>query len=305
MPVAGDPKFIGYTRKTLEELLGRKRYGLAFQLAKQMDQLGDEALSDEILTTILAKASAEERNGLTLVCVNFLEQRKNFVQADRLLVKVLQDKKLAEHPDLWRWRAELTQSYGQTATAITCLEKALDLEYADLPELVNLESIRADYRRLLNHYQKIAEATASLEKTAPKAFLAKVIRTTDRWRLIDADASEPCQLAGKILHTLGERELAWDYWTTPIDMHPAESKPWLDLAETMKSEGDLDRADRAFGLAFEAELTNPEILWRRAQNLVRMGQTDRARQLYRRIADGDWQERFSATVEQARGLAGG
>jgi len=138
-----------------------------------------------------------------------------------------------------------------------------------------------------------------------RAFLAKVIRTTDRWRLIDAEASEPCQLAGKILHTLGERELAWDYWTTPIDLHPAESKPWLDLAETMKSEGDLDRADRAFGLAFEAEQTNPEILWKQAQNLVRMGQTDRARQLYRQIADGDWQERFSATIEQARGLAAG
>src|SRR5262249_51182521 len=95
MPVADDSKFIGYTRKTLDELLGKKRYGIAFQLAKQMDQLGDEALSDEILTTILAKASAEERNGLTLVCVQFLEQRKNFVQADRLLVKVLEDKKLA------------------------------------------------------------------------------------------------------------------------------------------------------------------------------------------------------------------
>ena len=69
----------------------------------------------------------------------------------------------------------------------------------------------------------------------PKAFLAKVIRTADRWRLIDADGVEPSQLAGKIMHTLGERELAWDYWTTPIDLHPAESKPWLDLAETMRT----------------------------------------------------------------------
>ena len=135
------------------------------------------------------------------------------------------------------------------------------------------------------------------------AFIAKVIRTADRWRLLDADASEPSMLAGKILHTVGERELAWDYWTTPIDLHPAESKPWLDLAETMKSEGDLERADRAFALAFEAEASNPEILWKRAQNQVRMGAPDRARQLYRQIADGDWQERFASTVEQARGLA--
>jgi thioredoxin-like negative regulator of GroEL len=75
------------------------------------------------------------------------------------------------------------------------------------------------------------------------------------------------------------------------------------LAETMKTEGDFEKADRAFGVAFEAEPTNPEILWKRAQNAVRLGQPDRARQLYRQIADGAWQDRFQATVEQARGLA--
>jgi tetratricopeptide (TPR) repeat protein len=241
---------------------------------------------------------------LTLVAVNFLTQKKNFTHADRLLAKLLEDKKLAELPELWRWRSNLAKEAGQTATSIACLEKALELEYADLPEVVNLESIRKDYGTLLGHYQKIAEASASLEKSATKAFLAKVIRTTDRWRLIDPESSQSSILAGKILHTMGERELAWDYWTTPIDLHPAESRPWLELAETMKTEGDLEKADRAFAVAFEAESSNPEILWKRAQNAVRMGQPDRARQLYRQIADSDWQERFQATVEQARGLAG-
>lgn len=319
IPVGEGPRFIAYTRKSLEDLLGKKRYGNAFQLAKQMEQLGDEAMSDEILSTILSKATAEDRAALTLICVNFLSQRKNFVQADRLLVKVLAEKKVrtaedkkkrpnekewAEYPELWRWRAELNKQAGQVATSIECLEKALDLEYADLPEIVNLDSIREDYRTLLTHYQKISEASASLEKSATKVFLAKVIRTADRWRLVDSDASEPSMLAGRILYTMGERDLAWDYWTTPIDLHPAESQPWLQLAETMKSHGDLERADRALAIAFEAEPTNPELLWKRAQNAVRMGQPDRARELYRQIASSDWQERFQATVEQARGLAG-
>ncbi len=303
MPVAGDPMYIGFIRGTLDGLLEKKRHGLAFQLARQMNHLGDEALSEEILTAILAKAAAAERDGLTLACIDYLAERKSFAHADRLLAKALEDKKLAQHSELWRWRAEVTQSYGQTATSVECLEKALDLEYADLPELVNLESIRADYRTLLGHYQRIAEANASLQQQAPKAFLAKVIRTADRWRLLDADAAEPCMLAGKIFHTLGNRDLAWDYWTTPIDLHPAESKPWVDLGETLKTEGDLERADLAFGLAFEAEPTNPEILWKRAQTQVRMGQSDGARRLYRQIADGTWQERFAATVEQAKGLA--
>jgi tetratricopeptide (TPR) repeat protein len=297
-------EFVGFIRNTAAELLQKKRFGLAFQLAAQMDQLGDEALCDEVLAAILAKASDKERNALTLVCVQVQSQRKNFAQADRLLAKLLTDKELAQVPELWRGRSALAKLLGQSAESVRCLEKALDLEYADLPEVVNLESIRTDYRVILEHYQRIAEASALLEKSAPKAFLAKVIRTADRWRLIDPDASEPCKLAGKILQTAGERELAWDYWTTPIDLHPAESKPWLELAETLKAEGDLERADRAFSLGFEAEPTNPEILWKRAQNLARLGQPERARTLYRQIADGTWQERFNATVEQARGLAG-
>jgi tetratricopeptide (TPR) repeat protein len=303
MPIGDGPKFNSFTHTTLDGLLSKKRFGNAFQLSRQMEQLGDEALADEILTTILAKASAAEQNAVTLVGVHFLAERKNFAQADRLLSKVLQDKKLSRHAGLWRWREEIARNFGQSAVALASLETALDLEYHELPELVNLESIRSDYRTLLNHYLKIAEASASLQKSAPKEFLAKVIRIADRWRLIDPDAPEPSQLAGKIFHTLGERELAWDYWTTPIDQHPAESKPWIDLAETMKAEGDLERADRAFGLAFDAEPTNPEILWKRAQNLVRMSEPNRARQLYRQIADGTWQERFAATVEQARSLA--
>jgi tetratricopeptide (TPR) repeat protein len=303
MPIGDGPKFIGFTRKTLDDTLKEKHYGLAFQLAKQMEQLGDEALSDEIFTTILDRASDKERNFLTLVSIQFQAQRQNFVLADRLLQKVLVDKKLAQRSDLWRLRSELTAKLGQTSTSIACMEKALELEYADLPELVNLESIRKDYRSLMNSYQNMANVLGPMPSKSWKGLQVKVMRAADRWRLIDSDSSEPNQLAGKIFHTLGLSDLAWDYWTTPIDLHPAESRPWLELAETLKSAADLDGADRAFAFAFEAEPTNADILWKRSQNCVRMGQADRARQLYRQIADGQWQERFNATVEQARGLA--
>jgi tetratricopeptide (TPR) repeat protein len=166
-----------------------------------------------------------------------------------------------------------------------------------------VEEIRKDYRGLLAEYQKIAESLAALGKDVPSGFAPKVILTADRWRRIDAESPEPSQLAGKIFHSLGLQELAWNYWTCPIDLHPAESKAWLDLANVLVSTNDLDRADRAFAQAVEAEPTNPELLWQRAQNLARMGQGDHARQLYRQIADGTWQDRFRPTVDQARPLA--
>jgi tetratricopeptide (TPR) repeat protein len=303
MPLGAGPRFVGFTRKTLDDLISKKHYGLAFQLAKQLEQLGDDAFSDEILAIILARADDKERNALTLVAIQFFIHRQNFVHADRLVRQLLEDKNLANSSELWHWRCELTKRLGQTASSVACLEKALDLEYADLPELIDLERVRSDYRALLSQYQTLAESLATLKAPMPKELLAKVIRSADRWRLLDGESAEPCMMAGKIFHTLGLDDLAWDYWTTPIDLHPAESKPWLDLAETLKSAGALDRADRAYVLAFEAEPTNPEILWKRAQNLVQQGQGERARELYRRIAEGQWQERFNGTVEQARGLA--
>ena len=59
-------------------------------------------------------------------------------------------------------------------------------------------------------------------------------------------------------------------------------------------------ADRAFRAAFEAEPTNAQVLWDRAENLKQGGQAARARELYRRLAEGSWQPRFDWVRTQAR-----
>src|ERR1051325_5641498 len=101
--------------------------------------------------------------------------RKNYAQAERLLHTLVQDKELAKSPELWRMREACAKQVGQFALALTCLEMALDLEFKEMPELIDLQSVREDYRGLLNHYQKIADAHGVFEKKAPKDFLAKVI----------------------------------------------------------------------------------------------------------------------------------
>jgi cytochrome c-type biogenesis protein CcmH/NrfG len=88
--------------------------------------------------------------------------------------------------------------------------------------------------------------------------------------------------------------------TTPIGQRPGESGPWLELAQTLNHEGDLDLADLAYIAAFDAEPTNAQILWDRAQNLQQAGKTAEARQVFRQIADRQWQPRFNWIKEQAR-----
>jgi Flp pilus assembly protein TadD len=103
-----------------------------------------------------------------------------------------------------------------------------------------------------------------------------------------------------VLQSLGERELAWDYLTTPIALRPGEADPWSGLAQELKRTGELALADRALRAACEAEPTNAQLLWERAQNLRQSGRLKQARALYRRLAEGDWQRRFRGLQDQAR-----
>ena len=61
-----------------------------------------------------------------------------------------------------------------------------------------------------------------------------------------------------------------------------------------------DREDRAYAAAFEAEPTNAQILWDRAENLRRASRATEAKKLYRQLAESKWQPRFSWLKSQAQ-----
>ena len=99
---------------------------------------------------------------------------------------------------------------------------------------------------------------------------------------------------------LGERELAFDYLTTPVGLRPGSSGPWLGLAGALRRQGELKQADEAFASAFAAEPTNAQILWDRAQNLRQAGNAVESKKLLRQLADSTWQPRFQTLAAQAR-----
>ncbi len=99
---------------------------------------------------------------------------------------------------------------------------------------------------------------------------------------------------------LGAVDLAWDYLTTPLASRPNEAAPWLDLAKALREQGHFTLADRAYASAFRAEPTNAQILWDRAQALQENGRREEAHKLFRQIAEGTWDPRFSGLQEHAR-----
>jgi tetratricopeptide (TPR) repeat protein len=220
--------------------------------------------------------------------------------SEPFLGALLAERELAQKPSLWRPAAAIAEQREQPARQLECLEQALALEYRNLPEVINLEDVRRDYRTLLGRYQSLAEAMATLKLPPPPDFAAKVVRTADRWRALDSNSTDACQSAARILQVLGQRELGWDYLTTPIGQRPAEAEPGVELARTLNRQGEPGLADRAYAAAFEAEPTNAQILWDRAAALKQAGRLVEAQKLFRQLAECDWQPRFQGLQSQAR-----
>jgi tetratricopeptide (TPR) repeat protein len=207
---------------------------------------------------------------------------------------------LAKHASLWRFGAKVAARRELADRELECLEQALEREFRQPPAVIDLNQVREEYAKLLNHYQHLADAMVTLKIQPPAGFLARAVRAADRWRALDSDGSAACQAVARVVRKLGEADLCWDYLTTPIALRPNEATPWLDLAGTLSRTGDLDLADRAFAAAYAAEPTNAQILWDRAQNLRQTGKQVEALQLFRQIAQGRWQPRFQGVQTQAR-----
>jgi tetratricopeptide (TPR) repeat protein len=283
--------------------LGKKQRPVILVLARQVWQLGDESRANHLWGLATGGIAEEKvRLAMTLAGFGFLWETGQLAQADQVLQKLLAEEKLARRPELWRLAAQLAQRRGLKARELECLERALDAEYRDLPEVINLEAVRRDYRRLLEHYQTLADSTVALKLTPPPDFLPKVVRAADRWRALDREGVAACQPAADIFQALGERDLGWDYLTTPIGLHPNEAGPWRDLAQSLVRRGDLDLADRAYKAAFEAEPTDAQLLWDRGENLRRASKAAESQAVFRQLADGSWQPRFRWLQQQAKDL---
>ena len=241
----------------------------------------------------LTGVPAERRLETTLVALEYLVPAGEHSRALGILQSLLTDPPFSESSELWRLTAHVSQKAGHLARSIDQLERAAELDYHALTDQYNVPQVRATYSHLVERYQELAQVVAGDSHTSAARDLAtRAIQSVDRWRALDPDVTEACQQAAKLLNTLGQQDLAWDYLTTPLANQPNESTPWLNLARAQRDADHVDLADRAFAAAWEAEPTNAAILWERAQMLELDGRHADARQHYQRLADGPWQPRF-------------
>ncbi len=281
-------------------LIDQQRRTAAVSFAWQCRQLGRSTLAKQLIEQIQSGTSARERIPTTLAVLEYFLHDNQYARAETLLASLLENDEFAKQASLWRLGAKISDNANMLARALAYREQAVDLEFRQLDSTVNLAWLRNEYGQLLADYGKLANAVARPDSQSIDELVSQIVKTADQWRSLDNDPTQACQAAAKIFNRLGQRELAWDYLTTPLALKPNEAAPWRDLAHAMRDDEQFELADRAFAAAFEAEPTNAEILWQHAQMLDRVGKSQRALQLYDQLAGGQWQPRFSWVRTQAQ-----
>jgi tetratricopeptide (TPR) repeat protein len=272
-------------------------------LAWQCYQLGDIAMSDALLDLALANILADEKPYTSIAAIHFLNATSRYDRADAIVRDLLTDADLAKSAGLWRLASQTADNRSDRVRSIECLEKALDIEYARLPEVFDVQPIRTDYGRLLSHYEWLADASKSLAVAPPKDLAVRLVKAADRWRQMDPEAQDVPNRVAAILRKVGGEgtaELAWEYATTPLALKPNESGPWVSLAWSVRQEGNWQLADKCYEMAFAAEPLNAQLLWDRAENLRQQGQLAESQRLLKQLAESDWQPRFNGLKAQAK-----
>ena len=205
-------------------------------------------------------------------------------------------------PGLWRFASKLAEDSGRKRLAAERLERAIQLEFATRPTVINILTVRTDYTELLAKCEELITASTTLELAPPADLAARIIQAADQWRTLDDDDTAACQTASRLLAKLNSKELAWDYLTTPLAENSGESAPWIALARSLGTDTQTDLADMAWTQAFELESTNPEILLEHARLLQTAGRIAPAKLLLKRAVDGTWQPRFAGAVQHCRDL---
>ena len=289
-----------FVRRMADRLIAEDVRQAAIRLARSVHQAGDPVLADEVFSGAMVGVKADQRWATTLAAVEYLWHTDQRARADAELQRLLIDERHAPVAALWRLAAVLADERGMTGRSLACRQRALEIEYDELPDMVELKPIRRQYGALLDRYQELAATVKSLGAEPSQEWIGQVVRTADRWRSLDSDPAPACRAAAGVLADLDASELAWDYLTTAVAGDPETPVAWQPLAKTLRGEGRYELADRAYAWASATEPANAEVLWDRAQALLEAGRGDEAQPLFQQLADGDWDEAYRDVKSQAR-----
>ena len=261
---------------------------------------GDRELADSFFDLAIEDVSLDAKPELGVFAIEYLRHTQDWKRADSFVTRIPITSAPAKTAQFWRTAADIATELKRHDESQRRLELALDIEFAHLPPDISLQPLRADYVALLDRFEGLLKVVDLKNSDVVRDLVSRIVKAGDRWRSLDPATSDACFRTARLLHQLGEKELAWSYWTTPLADQPRSAEQWKSLAIEMNNKDFVDRSHTAYTTAFECEPTNPEILWHHAATLKARGRQAEGAALLKQIADGQWQPRFSGIQQQAK-----
>lgn len=271
-------------------------------VARRCLGLNESGLAAAVFRLAIEDQDLATRPELNIFALRYAKEANDWKLAEECVQRALADLELAKVSKLWRDAAEIARRREKFVEWIEFLDKAYQIEFADLPKAVNLDAFRQDYGKLFDQFELRTAQLMDAGTSEKLAFAIILQKAAARWREIDVNDADVCFRTARMLSKLGLPTAAWNYWTTPLAETPDQSAAWQAFASAMVGEERFLAADRAWSTAFECESTNPELLIQHAQFLRTIKQESRARELLHKIVNETWQPRFDATKQRAQEL---
>ncbi len=252
-------------------------------------------LSDhDALHRVLARVDLSRLNRNTaLTLVNSLQNAGLTTEARPLLRHL---RSIApDDADVLLATATLAEALGDLDQAATALEQAIAN-----PTVVELGEVRQLYRRAFELRARLSQA--DLDGKPDTKAIDAALAVASRWRIEDPDNAFIDELTAGLLYSHQLPARAWRQLSSIAERHPHEGEAHARVAKRLAHEGDLEAALRSLDTAILVEPTNPTWLLQRAQILIAANEPTRAKADLKTIAAGDWQDRFSAVLYQAKTL---
>lgn len=285
------------------ELLVEQRRSLELlQLALNCATIAEHDTARQLLDRAIKGVKLSKRPELLIVGLQCLITIDDWSRAEDFARHLMNFRNTHENASLWRTASQIAAALGDDDESLRRLEQAMRLEFSALPDTVNVEAFRGKYNKLFDRFTNYSTLMLEAGKPLPDDFVKRVTQAADAWRSIDPVSTQACQRTAKLLQLIGLYDVAWEYWTTPLVNTADSSDAWGNLATALTESKQVHRASQAWGEAFAAEPTDPEILWKHATLLRNNSKPDQAKKLLTQIVNGKWQPRFAHFKSKAKTL---
>jgi thioredoxin-like negative regulator of GroEL len=198
--------------------------------------------------------------------------------------------------EVYHLAAQIAQSTGDVAEALTDLEHAEDLGSG---ERVGVATVRSELAQIIAVAQQLAQQTTGAERDRT---VQRAMKWGERWRAIDPGNPQIDRALGDLLLAVGDEAGAWRQLSTVIERDPWSGTGYMTVAETFERRGKVADSLAYWQQAIVIDQTNPTPRLRKAQALIALGRADEGEKLLHDITAQKWHDVWSGVVYQAQEL---